>query len=666
VTFWSYVVGVVLLTVSTGPLAAAAVAIRRRQLPRWGGAVARLAEATITLLLLLGVLHVLGSVGLFRRLPVVSACAATGLLIAWLLRRQPPEPAAPPTHPPPPSKFSTACAIAVVAVVFAQWMNVTGDALRHGITDYDSLWYHLTHAARFVQDGWITRLHFTRPEFPSMFHPADNELLHAFGMLLFKNDALSPLVNLFWLAFSLGAAWCIGRSYGNGPLAVIAAAVLLGTAGMAALEPGSALNDVATICAALLVAAFLVQPDRGRGVLALVAGVAGFAIGTKLTMLAPVAVLTVGVVLVSARGERRAAGLRWLLWLSLTGSFWYLRNLVRAGSPLPNVRLGPLPSARFEWVERFHQSVADYIGNAEVWRQWLHPALRGAFGSAWWLILLLAVIAVTGVAASRRGVLRVLALVAVADVAAFVITPTSAAGENNSPFLFLLNLRYAYPGLVLAFTLIAVLAARTRQTSTIATIACSALFVVTEVGHHHPFLPSWGRSSATLSVLAAMVALLLCATAASLIARPAQSLMTASLAILLVGCFGAGYVAMHRYERARLSSAPWANGLHARVAVAGTHRQFLFYGPSLENHVDYLGTVGPHGAFHELTTCTAWRGALAKGRYEYVVIDVGIPNYPDAPNQLEWTRTAPGASLVTQSGTQTVFRLPLDANPAPC
>ena len=55
--------------------AAAAVAVRRRWLGDWTGALARLAEVVIGLALLIGILELLGAVGLFELGPIVIACA---------------------------------------------------------------------------------------------------------------------------------------------------------------------------------------------------------------------------------------------------------------------------------------------------------------------------------------------------------------------------------------------------------------------------------------------------------------------------------------------------------------------------------------------------------------------------------------------------------------
>ena len=91
--------------------------------------------------------------------------------------------------------------------------------------------------------------------------------------------------------------------------------------------------------------------DRARCVVVGLA--AGLAAGTKLNFLLPAAVLVVGLAVIAPRGGRwralAAAGLAALAG----GGYWYLRNLVHTGNPLPWVHhLGPisLPAPNRPWA----------------------------------------------------------------------------------------------------------------------------------------------------------------------------------------------------------------------------------------------------------------------------------------------------------------------------
>ena len=86
-----YALGVAALAVICASLALVAEAIRRRALPDWTGAPARLAEAVIGLAALIAILELLGAVGLFRLGPVVVAALlaalATRRWASFLMRR---------------------------------------------------------------------------------------------------------------------------------------------------------------------------------------------------------------------------------------------------------------------------------------------------------------------------------------------------------------------------------------------------------------------------------------------------------------------------------------------------------------------------------------------------------------------------------------------------
>ena len=181
----------------------------------------------------------------------------------------------------------------------------------------DTLWYHLPTAARFVQDGSITDLHYVDPGAIVVFYPATSPLLHGIGILFFGNDLLSPLINLGFLALALLAGWCFGRPFGVAPVTLTATAVLLATPGFVATQPGGAYNDVVGLALLLASLAVLVNSEHGRnrtGIAALgvAALAAGLALGTKFTFIVPVAALSVGVIAIARRGDRLRHGCVWL------------------------------------------------------------------------------------------------------------------------------------------------------------------------------------------------------------------------------------------------------------------------------------------------------------------------------------------------------------------
>ena len=109
---------------------------------------------------------------------------------------------------------------------------------------------------------------------------------------------------------------------------------------------------------------------------------AGLAAGTKLSFLAPVALLTIAVVVIAPRGERVRATAAWSLPMLISGGYWYLRNLVHVGNPIPFTEWGPLglpaPERAFELRPGF--SVAHYWNDTDVWSDWFFPKLPRSWG----------------------------------------------------------------------------------------------------------------------------------------------------------------------------------------------------------------------------------------------------------------------------------------------
>ena len=228
-TFASYLGGIAALVSLVVPLTVGSVRLRATRLPELDGATARLAEIVIVLSGLVLTAELLGAVGLFRLFPLLLCTAVLGAVLWWTNRSgaRAAEPGDEAPRPSQGSSWMTAVALVAALVVVAQWLAPTVTSLRQGITDFDSLHYHLPFAARFVQEGWVTRLHFAGPDPLQAFHPANGELLDAITILPFGRDLLIPFMNLGWLGVALTAGWCIGRRKGVSPLTLAATAVVV-------------------------------------------------------------------------------------------------------------------------------------------------------------------------------------------------------------------------------------------------------------------------------------------------------------------------------------------------------------------------------------------------------------------------------------------------------
>jgi hypothetical protein len=118
----------------------------------------------------------------------------------------------------------------------------------------------------------------------------------------------------------------------------------------------------------------------------------------------------------------------------------------------------------------------------------------------------------------------------------------------------------------------------------------------------------------------------------------------------------------------------WADGISdARFGIVGTRAafdQYGFYGRDLSNTVEYIGRRGPRGSFDPIETCSAWRDAVNKGDYDYLVVsltfnpaDRAHSGYAPEPS---WLDAAPTALPVFRTGSFAVFRLLGPLDPAGC
>ena len=308
-----YALGVAALAVICSALALVAVAIRRRVLPDWDGAPARLAEAVIGLAALIAILELLGAVGLFAFVPVVLA----SIVVGFASRRRGASLRSASVGPSGPvltraDVLLTGLAILAASAVIAEWGALTIQSYDVGIRGFDSLWYHLPWAASFAQTGNIVSLRFTDVEYLTAFYPATAEVLHGLGIVLLGRDTLSPGLNLLWLGLTFLAAYCIGRPRGVGAGTLLGAAVAMATSMMDYSQAGAAANDVVAVFFLLAAVAFLINDADRPAALILAAVAAGLAVGVKLTVLGPVVGLTIGVVAIAPRGERLRTTALWL------------------------------------------------------------------------------------------------------------------------------------------------------------------------------------------------------------------------------------------------------------------------------------------------------------------------------------------------------------------
>jgi hypothetical protein len=550
--------------------------------------------------------------------------------------------------------------VALVAVVhFADGVRLRLDT---GMTGFDSTWYHGPFASGFHQSGDTWDLHYIAPQFLAWFYPANSELFHAVGMNAFDRDLLSPLLNLGWFVGCLIACWCIGRPYRVAPWSLGLGAIALSVPALVD-QAGEARNDIVGVFFLLAAVAVLVNAwaatggdgeevaggnaatDSGRdaglstGAIVLVGLAAGLAAGTKLNFLLPAAVLVVGVAVFSPAGRRWRAFTAGTFAALAGGGYWYLRNLLHTGNPLPWFDdLGPvsLPAPDQALGGREAHSVLGYLTDGGVWLDWLLPGLHDGLWALWPLLGALALAGLVLNLGSRSGpAARVAALAALAAALAWLLAPTSASGPEGMPRGFESGLRYLAPALVLGLTLL-------------------------------PAAPQIRHRLAPLDVRSRLLPLSGHNLDRNGRVRLLAWLVAAAAGVVVVAT---GYLVQREYLRDRYANPTfttpglnaafeWATPLSGvRIATTST-RQYPLFGTDLSNTVEFVGEERPHGGFVAPSTCRDWRRLLNEGDYDYVVasLDRIEPGSPAFPASAGWTE-GPGATVVLREPPTVVFEL---------
>ena len=705
----TYVVGVLCLAAVGLSLGFTAYRLRQRLLPAWDGAPARLVEAVVAVALLVWIGEILGTVGLLYAWALIGSSALLAGL-AWRLRPAgpvaagdpPPLPVAkassgavPPTTPPAGGAawLPWVITVGVIALVVTHWGLTTKDALDRGIFNFDSLWYHMPFAVEMAKSHSVTGLHYTETVFTNWLYPQNSELLHAIGILLTERDTLSLFLNFSFLGIAFLAAWCIGRPYGRGHLTVVAAAVVLECHTLVVREPGAAKNDLVAAALLLAAAAILVnaiRDSRGwRGGWAIAAaGLAtGLAVGTKSTAVAVAAALTLSVLVLAPAGKRWAAAGWWLIPACLGGGYWYLRNLIVAGNPLPQATsIGPISLPHPERLQegRPDFSIVHYATDTSVWREYFGPGLDQAFGTLWPLVIAGAVAgALLVLLRDREPVLRWMGAVALFGTLAYLFTPLSAAGAEGAPTGFGINIRYAVPALLLGLTLLP-LGFKCLDGWREWTLLGALLAVLVITNRADAVL----RDPARVFGLA-LAFLVVVVPAALLFVRgrgASRGVVVGGFAVLALLVAAIGYPIQRDYLRDRFAAGSDIPGLgldaayqrsrdleDARIGLAGTTAGFLqygFYGTDLSNRVVYLGEKGPHAAFNAIPTCAAFRTAVDEADLDYLVTTPFLnflhPDDPIPSPESRWLRGEKAAIPIQRSGMVTVWKLNGKLDPEAC
>ncbi|MEX2108177.1 MAG: hypothetical protein WD827_04740 [Solirubrobacterales bacterium] len=690
--------------------------LRRWIVPEFSGALARLADATIATALLIIALQLLGTLSILTFGWTVVGCVAIGLgaaLLGWLKspadRRE--------VSAPQVQTFALLIALGVASWCVAEWTFPVQLSLDAGMFGGDTTWYHMPFSGRIAQEGSIVALHYTDPlRLAAWFYPGSSELIHGAGIVLFKSDWLSPLINMIWLSIGLLAAWCVGRPYKVGPATLVAGALVFSAGVMIETQPGEGRNDIMGLAFLLAFAAFLINghqrkaptagavqdtPERDaplldKGPLILAGIAAGLAASVKLPLLAPVWAIAIGMVLVSGSGRRLMTAAAIGVPAFVVGGYWYVRAAIHTGgNPIPQLGWGPLHLPRPDQMPldpRPRFSVADYLTNPTIYRKWFFPQLDNALGALWPLILIVAVAAAVYIAVrSRNQILRVLAVAALFTAAVYLVTPLTAAGQEGSPTGFFTNTRYLMPGLILALTLLPIARplrapdSRAWQTLLFLTGVYAITILIT---------PRWypgyivGTVFLTLAFVWAPFGLGLLRSRRQ-VTRGFVAIATGAIVLFAVVLGRAQEVQYYKHHYTNVlpflgeggprKAYAFAHNQHdKRIGIAGSGEiffgQYGFYGRNLDNYVQYIGVEGPEGQYRLATTCPKFRHLINVGDYDYVIVSKFTQDARDTPYWYPiyaWLRGDPALELKIAEPNITpqpdyVFKVNGKLDPADC
>jgi hypothetical protein len=721
-SFGSYIAGCLALIGIVAALALGAYWLRSWIVPEFTGALARLADATLAVAMLVVCLEILGSLSLLYFGWIVVLCIGVGLGAAWLGRSKAAghgrEVAAPQV-----ANIALMIALGVASWTVAEWTFPAQSSLDFGMFGGDTTWYHMPFSAFIAQEHSTVHLHYTDPlRLAAWFYPASTELVNAATIVLFKSDWLAPLQNLIWLPIGLLAAWCMGRPYKVGPATLVAAAIVLDAGVMIETQPGEARNDIMGLAFLLAFAAFLINghqrrapaagavqdaPERDaplldKGPLVMAGIAAGLAASVKTTFLVPVVAITLGVILFSGRGRRWTTA--WVMGVPMliVGGYWYLRAAVKTGgNPIPITKFGPLNLPKPDQMPldpRPRFAVIDYITNPTIYRRWFFPELDNAFGPLWPLILIMAVSAAVYIAwKSRNKILRVIAVASLLTAVVYVFTPLTAAGQEGSPTGFFTNTRYLVPGLVLAMAMLPlarpIRAPDRRAWQTL--LFLTGVFAITVLT-----TPRWFTSYIVGTVFLTLC--LVWAPAALSLARTrwtvSRAAVAAGAALLVLMAVGLGRAQQVQYaDQHYVNPDPFLGEggpkdayvytqklKDKKIGIIGSSQiifgQYGFYGNDASNHVEFIGVKGPHGANRLPTTCKRLRSLVNEGAYEYLALsqytqdtgpyNSGVPNPYQFP-VYAWIKNDPAVKLVVRDNNASpqpdyVFKVNGKLDPAAC
>jgi len=379
--------------------------------------------------------------------------------------------------------------------------------LRYPYVGNDGVTYHLNTVVDFVHSGTPTDLVASTYAFPTANHPLTNELLLSWPIGIARSFVPATLWTPTALVLAGLAAWVGLRALGIAPRvrALAVAALCLLPLNLEHLgEPNA---DTPALTWLLCAAALAVGAGRHPRLLVPAVLAGGLALGTKTTVLWPLAVaLGAGVYLARGHLRRLALPLTSALAAALVvGGFWYARNLIDHGFPLwPFVEVpwsDPLPRL----LELFSHSFLERP------RVTLEGRVNGYVEALAGAVLLIPAAMLLPLLARRRE-LGAAAAAALVALLLWGSAPITGLGDVVGLEEFSISaLRYLLPAMAVVILAVALAARAGGLAGAVASVVLAiaiAWNLVAAARLGFPFLPGIGTLLAG-ALLGALVALLL-------------------------------------------------------------------------------------------------------------------------------------------------------------
>lgn len=395
-----------------------------------------------------------------------------------------------------PGARTAAGAVAGLFLIWTAWL------LRTPALGVDSLVYHLPESLDWVHNGRPGSIETVFPLLPVGNYPLANEVLVAWGMAIGRSFVAVSFLAPAMVALLAAAAWLGLRERDvPTPVAGLAVAVMCSTPILSMWQLYGAQTDLPALTwlvtgAALTACSVRRPPVAGPALVAL-----GLAIGTKTTVL-PVALVLAGLLAYVHRSRLRALALPLGLGLAAAvgvGAIWYLRNLVRHGSPLwPFVAApwgDPVPTGFLSKPTNVHFLARPGETLSRVGSAYVHLLAGG--------IVVLVAGLVAWVANRRREVVAA-SLVVAASCVLWTNGPlTGVTRDRALDPLVASSIRYLLPGMTAAILAIALAARGSSRARWAAVGALTAALVwnaVRDLSFGFPSVPPVGWLLAGVAV----------------------------------------------------------------------------------------------------------------------------------------------------------------------